>query len=76
MAQITVRQFATPGVLTDESTLFGVKEKVWSQVFTGNFEKELAEVKRRVALLAQEESKLAETKKVIQLEKKIAEIVR
>lgn len=45
-------RFATPEVLTDETMVLGVQAKAWDKAFVGDFEKSLAEVKRRVQNIA------------------------
>lgn len=42
------RRFKSPGILTEDSLVLGISVKRWNQAFTGNFEKSLVEVKRRV----------------------------
>ncbi|MEM4988013.1 hypothetical protein V8G57_11505 [Collimonas sp. H4R21] len=53
-------RFLNPGILTDASTLFGVPEKVWHQAFTGNFDKEMVEVRRRVKEMARRNAETIE----------------
>lgn len=40
-------RFAAPEALTDETKILGVPAKEWDKAFVGDFEKSLAEVKRR-----------------------------
>lgn len=42
------RRFANPSVLNDSTRILGSTAKEWDQALTGNMEKALAEVKRRV----------------------------
>ena len=52
MAARSLNRFSSPTMLTDSTLVLGATAKQWDMALTGNLEKTLLDVKRRVAEVA------------------------